>query len=410
MFPYFIAKRYLFSKKSHHAINIISGVAVCGIAIATAALICILSVFNGFQDMVAGLFTSFDPELKVVSAQSKYMAADEKELEALKQLEIIEVYSETIEDNALVVVNNRQRMVTVKGVSDNFTELSSINDLLLGDGVFELSADVIDYGIFGSSLLTQLGVRADVNAPFELYAPRKGEKLDITNPLENLNNEQIFSPKVSFMVKQSKYDGNYVITSLPLARRLFDRQGYVTAVELKVSESVSVSEAKSKIEKLIGDKYKVLDRYEQQEDTFKVMKIEKLISYIFLTFILLIACFNIIGSLTMLIIDKKNDIHTLRCLGATERQLESIFLLEGRIVALVGAVAGIVLGVTLCLLQQQFGLIRFGNGDGAYIIDTYPVSIKITDIVLVFVTVLAVGFLSIWYPCVRAVKGLKKEK
>ncbi len=410
MFPYFIAKRYLFSKKSHHAINIISGVAVCGIAIATAALICILSVFNGFQDMVAGLFTSFDPELKVVSAQSKYMAADEKELEALKQLEIIDVYSETIEDNALVVVNNRQRMVTVKGVSDNFTELSSINDLLLGDGVFELSADVIDYGIFGSSLLTQLGVRADVNAPFELYAPRKGEKLDITNPLENLNNEQIFSPKVSFMVKQSKYDGNYVITSLPLARRLFDRQGYVTAVELKVSENVSVSEAKSKIEKLIGDKYKVLDRYEQQEDTFKVMKIEKLISYIFLTFILLIACFNIIGSLTMLIIDKKNDIYTLRCLGATERQLESIFLLEGRIVALVGAVAGIVLGVTLCLLQLQFGLIRFGNGDGAYIIDTYPVSIKITDIVLVFVTVLSVGFLSIWYPCVRAVKGLKKEK
>ncbi len=409
MFSFYIARRYLLSKKSHHAINIISGVSVCGVAIATAALICILSVFNGFQDMVADLFTSFDPELKVIPANGKYMTANSKELEDLKKCKDIAVYTETIEDNALLMVNNRQRMVTVKGVSDNFNKLTSFDDILVGDGDFELQADVIDYGICGIGLLSQLGVTPECNAPFQLYAPRKGEKLDITNPLENLNEEEIFSPKVGFMVKQNKYDANYIITSMTLAKRLFERDGYVTAIEIKLADGISMSNGKAIVENILGSKYKVQDRYDQQADTFKIMQIEKLISYVFLTFILLIACFNIIGSLTMLIIDKKADVQTLRNLGANEKQIKGIFLTEGRMIALIGAVTGIIIGVSLCLIQQEYGIIGFGDSNQSYIIDTYPVSVHFTDVVLVLVTVLTVGFLSVWYPCVRAVKRLEKN-
>ena len=397
-FPLYIASRYLLSKKSHHAINIISGVSVCGVAIATAALVCILSVFNGFQDMVAGLFTAFDPELKVVPAEGKFMPADAKEPKELKQYERIEVYTETMEDNALLMINNRQTMVTIKGVEDNFEELTNIDDILFGDGVFELHADVIDYGILGCNLLLQLGLPADFSSAIQVYAPRKGERIDLADPRESLNQDELYSPKVGFMVKQNKYDSNYVITNIGFARRLFEKQGYVSAVELKMVDGADLGSEKKKIQKLVGEKYMVLDRYEQQEDAFKIMKIEKLISYIFLTFILMIACFNIIGSLSMLIIDKKQDAVTLRNLGATDKQISSIFMIEGRMICLLGAVIGITLGLTMCLLQQEFGLIRFGNSEGSYIIDAYPVSVHVLDIVLVFATVVTVGFLSVWYP------------
>ena len=348
--------------------------------------------------MVADLFTSFDPELKVIPVQGKYMAADEEELEQLRKNEDIAVLTEVIEDNALLTVNNRQMMVTVKGVGDNFQQLTNIDDILVGDGTYELEADVIDYGICGLALLNQLGVTADCRAPFYLYAPRKGEGVDMTDPLENLNQEELFSPNVAFMVKQNKYDSSYIITSISLARRLFEKQGYVTAIELKFKDGVSISRAKADIEKVLGTKYKVLDRYEQQEDTFKIMKVEKLISYVFLTFILLIACFNIIGSLSMLIIDKKQDVITLRNLGASDSMIRGIFLFEGRMISVIGAVIGITLGVGLCLVQQYYKVVKFGSDEGTYIIDTYPVSVHATDIVLVLVTVIVIGFLAVWYP------------
>lgn len=397
-FPFYIAKRYLLSKKSHHAINIISGVSVCGVAIATAALVCILSVFNGFQDMVAGLFTSFDPELKVMPAEGKFMPADAGELEKLRKNEAIECYTEVVEDNALLYVNNRQAMVTIKGVDDNFDELTDINSILIGEGVFELHADVIDYGILGCNLLLQLGLPTDFSTPIQVYAPRKGERINLTDPLESLNQEELYSPKVCFSVKQNKYDSNYVITNIAFARRLFERQGYVSSVELKMKDGVDKDTEKEKIQKDLGDRYVVLDRYQQQEDTFKIMQIEKLVSYIFLTFILMIACFNIIGSISMLIIDKKDDAATLRNLGANDSQIQSIFMIEGRMICVLGAVIGIALGLALCYLQQEFGLIRFGQSEGSYIVNAYPVSVHVTDIIIIFVTVIIVGFLSVWYP------------
>ena len=405
-FPFHIATRYLLSKKSHHAINIISGVSVCGVAIATAALVCILSVFNGFQDMVAGLFTSFDPQLKVVPTEGKFMKADKKEIQALRNDPDVAVLSETLEDHALLMINNRQVMATIKGVEDSFEELTGINRILIGDGVFELHVDVIDYGILGANLLLQLGLATDFSDPIQVYAPRKGERIDLNDPRQSLNQEELFSPGVGFMVKQNKYDSQYVITNLAFARRLFERPDQVSAIEMRLQPNADVKRVKARIQNQLGNRYQVLDRYEQQEDTFKIMQIEKLISYIFLTFILLIACFNIVGSLSMLIIDKKQDAITLRNLGANQYQIRSIFMMEGRMICLIGALIGITLGLLLCWLQQEFGLIRFGNSEGSYIIDAYPVSVHPTDILIILLTVVAVGFLSVWYP----VRYLTKKK
>lgn len=400
-FPFYIACRYLLSKKSHHVINVISGVSVCGVAIATAALVCILSVFNGFQDMVAGLFTTFDPELKVTPAKGKWMAADGDALETLRKDPDVAVYTETVEDHALLMINNRQTMATIKGVEDNFEELTDIDDILIGDGAFELHADVIDYGILGSSLLMQLGLSADFQTPIQVYAPRKGGQVDLNDPRESLNQEELYSPRVGFMVKQGKYDSNYVITNIAFARRLFERQGYVSAVELKLREGADTDRVQKRMAAMLGADYEVKNRYEQQEDTFKIMKIEKLISYLFLTLILAVACFNIIGSLSMLIIDKRRDVLTLRNLGANERQISAIFMTEGRLICLTGALSGIALGLLLCWLQQEFGLVRFGSSEGNYIIDAYPVSVRLADITVIFATVVAVGFASVWYPVRR---------
>lgn len=397
-FPFYIARRYLVSKKSHTAINIISGVSVCGVAIATAALICILSVFNGFQDMVAELFTAFDPQLKITPATGKYMVADAEELEKVKTYKDVAVYTETIEDQALLMLNNRQAMATVKGVDDNFEDLTHIDDILVGDGTFDLGIDIIDYGIPGTVLLQQLTPRSNFEEPIQVYAPRQGEEIDLTDPTESFNMEELYSAGVSFMVKQNKYDNNYILTSISFARKLFERQGEVTAVELRLNGGTDIGSAKSDIQKILGDKYIVRDRYEQQEDTFKIMNIEKYISYVFLTFILMIACFNIVGSLSMLIIDKKDDAVTLRNLGATDKQIANIFMYEGRMISFVGAIVGLVIGLALCYLQIKYGLIKFGNGEGLYIIRSYPVSVHLSDVILVLVTVLVVGFASVWYP------------
>jgi lipoprotein-releasing system permease protein len=348
--------------------------------------------------MVAGLFTAMDPQLKVVPAVGKFMAADVKELRALKTDKDIAVCTETLEDQALLMLNNRQVMATVKGVEDNFEELTGIDRILIGEGVFQLHADEIDYAILGANLLMQLGQSADFGDPIQVYAPRKGERIDLNDPRESLNQEELYSPRVGFMVKQNKYDSQYVITNIAFTRRLFEREGEVSAVEMKVREGADVKKVKARLQQMLGEKYVVKDRYEQQEDTFKIMQIEKLISYIFLTFILMIACFNIIGSLSMLIIDKKQDAITLRNLGANEHQISSIFMMEGRMISLLGAVIGIAVGLLLCWLQQEFGIIRFGNSEGSYIINAYPVSVHATDVVLVLVTVIAVGFLSVWYP------------
>ena len=400
-FPFFIARRYLFSKKSTHVINVISSISVIGVAVATMALVIVLSVFNGFHDLVASLFTSFDPQLKVVPVEGKTAPSDDPILTQIRLLPEVDVATETVEDQALAIYQGKQAMVKIKGVEDNFSELSHITDILYGDGTYSLHAANLEYGILGLRLAKTMGIGAQWDGYLKIYAPKKEGQLDLSNPGEGFVADSLNSPGVLFSVRQSKYDKNYIVTSIAFARNLFGQQGMLSDLEIRLKEGSNLNAVKAEMQKIAGTKYKVLDRFEQQEDTFKIMSIEKLMAYIFLTFILVVACFNIIGSLSMLIIDKKNDVVTLRNLGANDKQITRVFLFEGRMIAVIGAVIGIGLGLLLCLLQQQYGFVRLGESEGSFIVDAYPVSVHYTDVAIIFVTVIAVGWLAVWYP-VRA--------
>ncbi len=407
--PFYIARRYLFSKKKHNAINIISGISVCGVALATLALVCTLSVFNGFQDMVAGFFTAFDPELKITIREGKVFEPQGAAFQEVRSLPEIGVWTETLEENAMVQYKDRQAMAIIKGVEDNFEELTSIDSLLYGAGEFILHDSIVDYGVLGVELISELGTGLQFVDPLQVYAPKRNVRVNMANPSAFFNRDYLFSPGVVFVVNQQKYDARYILTSLSFARNLFNYDTEVSAVELKLKPGADVTAVQRKIARILGDEFVVLDRYEQQADVFRIMEIEKFISYLFLTFILAIACFNVIGSLSMLILDKREDVETLRNLGADDRLIARIFLFEGRLISLFGALSGIVLGLLLCYIQQRFGIISLGGGNGSFIVDAYPVSVHVTDVVLIFITVITVGFLSVWYPVHYLTRRLLKK-
>lgn len=397
-FPFYIARRYLFSKKSTNAINVISGISVVGVAVASMALVVTLSVFNGFHDMVASFFTQLDPQLKITPAKGKTAASNDSTLMRIRQLDEVAVATDVLEDQALAVYGDRQQMVTIKGVDDNYDKLTHIRQILEGDGDYALHAADMNYGILGLGVAYQLGIGYTYREPLKIYAPRREGQINMANLQDGFVEDELYSPGVLFSIKQGKYDKRYIITAIQFTRHLFDRDGELTSLELRLKPGSNFERVKARIQEMAGTRFVVRDRYEQQEDTFRIMKVEKLMAYIFLTFILVIACFNIIGSLSMLMIDKRNDVVTLRNLGASDRQIIRIFLFEGRMISAIGAVIGIAIGLLLCLLQQQFGLIGLGSTEGSFVVDAYPVSVHPWDVVVVFFTVLAVGFLSVWYP------------
>lgn len=397
---FYIAKRYLFSKKSHNAINVISGVSVCGVALATLALVCTLSVFNGFQDLVATFFTAFDPELKITATSGKVFDNQDVRIQKLRDFSEIAVFSESLEDNAMVQYNGKQAMVVIKGVEDNFSQLTAIDSILYGRGEMVLYDEIVDYAIPGVELTSILGTGIRFLDPLEVYAPKRGSQINVANPASSFNVSYLHSSGLVFAVNQQKYDASYIITSLKFARDLFQYDTEVSSIELKLKEGVDTDAFAHKIGGILGNDFVVQNRYEQQADTFRIMQVEKLISYVFLTFILLVACFNVIGSLSMLIIEKKNDVVTLRGLGADDQLISRIFLFEGCLISFLGALVGVVLGLTLCLVQQEFGILTLGSGAsaGAFVVDAYPVSVHWQDVVLILVTVLVIGFLSVLYP------------
>ena len=399
-FPFYIARRYLFSKKSHHAINVISGVSVCGVALATLALVCTLSVFNGFQDLVSMMFTAFDPEIKITAANGKVFDSQHEQIQLLRELPEIEVFSESLEDNAMVQYKGRQAMVVIKGIEENFNQLTAIDSILYGRGEWILQDEVVDYAVPGIELVSVLGTGIRFLDPLEVYAPKRGAKINVANPSTSFESSYLHSSGLVFAVNQQKYDASYVLTSLSFARELFQYETEVSSIELKLAAEADVKKAKNKIQRMLGTDFLVQDRYEQQADTYRIMEVEKLISYVFLSFILLIACFNVIGSLSMLIIDKRNDVVTLRNLGANNRLISFVFLFEGYMITFFGALIGIGLGLILCFIQQEFGVIPLGSGAsaGAFVVDAYPVSVYASDVVLVLITVLVTGFLSVFFP------------
>lgn len=397
-FPFFVARRYLFSKKKTHAINVISLISVIGVAVATMALVIVLSVFNGFHDLVASFFTNFDPQLKVVPVEGKTVPADDPILTKISHFPEVDVATGTVEDMALAIYNGKQAMVTIKGVDDNFPQLTHITEILYGDGQFQLHTANLQYGTPGIRLAQTLGLGANWKGYLKIYAPQREGQLDMTDPQSGFVVDSLISPGVVFSVNQGKYDKSYIVTSLGFAQNLFNQQGMVSALELRLKPGSNFESVKARMQQVAGKKYQVLDRFEQQRDTFKIMKVEKLMAYIFLTFILIVACFNIIGSLSMLIIDKKDDVVTLRNLGASDKQIRRIFLFEGRLISVFGAIFGILLGLLLCWLQQQYGFVKMGSSDGTFVVNAYPVSVHYSDVLLIFLTVIAAGWLAVWYP------------
>lgn len=406
-FSFYVARRYMFSKKSVGAINVISFISVAGVAVGTMALVIVLSVFNGFHDLVASLFTNFDPQIEVVPVKGKTINADAPELDRIRHLNFVDVATDVVEDQAIAVYGDRQRMVTVMGVDENFDQLTNISDILYGDGDFTLRVANLYFGVPGIRLAQDLGLGARWADYLKIYAPvRRGQLTDLDTPTDGFVVDSLLSPGVVYAVNQNKYDRDRIITSIYFARQLFDQDGMLSSLQLRLKPGTDLGAAKKEIKAAAGEKFRVLDRFEQQADTFRIMQIEKVLAYVFLTFILIVACFNIISSLSMLIIDKKDDINTLHNLGANDRQIQSIFLYEGRIISAVGALIGIGLGLALCGLQQAFGFVKMGESSGTFIVNAYPVSVHYWDVLVVFVTVILIGWAASWIPARRLRKQI----
>jgi ABC-type lipoprotein release transport system permease subunit len=398
-FSFYIAQRYLFSKKSHQAINIISMVSVCGVVIATIALVVVLSVFNGFNDLVSTLFSSLDPELKVAPRTGKVFDPASEEIRKLKELPDIACVSEVLQDNALIQYNGRQVIGVIKGVEDNYGQQASIDSILV-DGRFVLHDDVVDYATLGIGLAYMLGINAIYTSPLELCVPQRDKQINTSNPAMSANIEYVYIAAI-FRMNQQLYDDGYMIVPISLARSLFSYDHEVSALEIKLKEGSNAYRIKKRIGALLGDEYAVQDRYEQQEASFKMMQVEKWMTYLILAFVLMLALFNVVGSLSMLMIEKQEDVRVLRNLGADDPLIRRIFLFEGWMISGFGALIGIAAGLILCWLQTTFGLIKMGMADGSFIIDNYPVRVVFSDVVTVLATVLTIGFLSAWYPVYR---------
>lgn len=394
--PARIALRYLFSKKSHHAINIVSGVSSVGVMVVTAALVCVLSVMNGFSSLIEQMFSQLDAPLKITKSEGKSFRMDDHALQAALSLDDVAVYSVSVEEMAMIEYQHQQVPARVKGVDANFDRLTEV-DSIIHDGKYMVYDGAFERCVLGRGLAAQVGINPHFVGALHVYAPKRKGQFNRLRPEKSLNQLSSFIAG-TFAVNQAKYDDALMLVSLPFARALFDYdEGEVTSVELALKEGASVRKTKQQIRSLLGPEYLVQDRYEQQADMFRIMKIEKLMTMLLLCFILLIASFNVIGSLSMLIIDKQADTLTLRNLGADQQLVQRTFLLEGWLITLIGAAVGLVAGLTICLLQQHFGWLKLGDGTD-FVISAYPVVVKPTDILLVIAMVLSIGGLAAWIP------------
>lgn len=393
-----IAWRYLFSKKGHNAINIVSGISAAAVAVVTAAMICVLSVMNGFGALVEHMFSEFDPVLLVVPADGQTLRTDTAPIASLYAREDIEAISMQLEQTALIRYKDHQVPARVMGVDSLFKRTAHI-DSIITDGFYSVWDGAFERTVLGRGLAAQIGMNAHFTGALHLYAPERTGRLNMLRPDLSLRHEHAFIAG-TFAVNQIEYDDQVLLVSLPLAQRLFAYDEHTASalrIQPKSDKKSDVRHQKSAISKSLGAGYKVLDRYEQQADFFRILRIEKLLTVLLLVFILLIASFNIIGSLSMLIIDKREDIGILSHLGADEPMIRRVFLLEGWLISSLGSLAGLVIGVLLCLGQQHFGWLKLGSGDD-YIISAYPVQVQPLDVLLVAAIVLALGFVAAYYP------------
>ena len=396
----YIAKRYLFAKKSRNAINIISAVSVAGVAVGTMALIIILSVFNGLEKMVSGIFNTFDPDIKITAAVGKTFIADTSRLKLLANVDGVSCYSLCLEENALLKYGERQFIATIKGVDDNYSGVSNI-DSCMYEGSFTLRSDKgRPYAIPGIGVATNLGMGLNFIQQLSIWLPKRTGSTNIN--AEDSFNKRFISPSGIFQVEK-EYDSKYVYIPLDFARELIEVEEGVTSLEIKFTNKANPTLAQRNITKIFGKGFIVQNRYEQQEIFYKVMKSERLAIFFILTLILIIASFNIMGSLTMLIIEKQRDIEILKSLGANGNLIRKIFIFEGWLISIIGALAGIILGFAVCWIQLKFGLIKLQSE--SLIMDSYPVVLKLKDFIIVPGVVLLIGYWAAWYP----VKFLTKK-
>lgn len=389
----------MFAKKQFNAIHIITAISSAAVGVVTAAMVCVLSVMNGFGVMVEQLFSQFDPELRITAQAGKSFSISEEKREQLLGLPCVDLLSETISETALVYFEGKQMPVQLMGVDAAYDDLTGIANIIT-DGHYEVYDGAFDRAVLGQGLAWKLGIGARFVSGIEVYAPKREGKVNMLRPDVNFNRETCFIAG-TFAVNQQKYDDNYMLVDIDLTRRLLDYDSTeVTALQVAVAEDYSIKKAKREIAAVLGEGYVVQDRYEQQEDFFRILRVEKLLTTLLLVFILLIATFNGIGSLSMLIIDKQADILTLSHLGASDSMIRKVFMLEGWMVNALGALSGLVVGLVVCLLQEHLGLLKLGNGT-EYILEAYPVAVQGWDIVLVIVVVLVLGAISSWIPVRR---------
>ncbi len=392
-FSFFIAKRYLFSRKSRNIINVISWISLAGIGIGTMALILILSVFNGIDGLIKSMFGSFDPDLKISLSEGKTFSPTGDIFEEIKVDPSVAVWCEVLEDNALLSYRERQSPATLKGVSDNFHLISRIDSLII-DGGFRLEEDGRPLAVVGSELAYHLSIGLNFINPLHIYVPRR-TKSSIINPMNALNHKILF-PSGVFTVQQ-EYDSQFVIIPIDFCRSLYGYEDEVSAIEIKVLEGESVEDLKDRLKAILGEGFQVKDRYEQHAYFYKVMSSEKWAIYLILGFILIIASFNTVSSLTLLLLEKKKDMHILRSMGARSNSIRQIFLNEGLLMTAIGIISGLLLGSLICWAQVTFGIIRFPSS-GSYVTDIYPVQMEALDFILVGSMVMLIGIFASFIP------------
>lgn len=389
----FVARRYLFSKKSHNIINVISGISLVGVAVCTMALIIVLSVFNGFDDLIKSMFSNFDPDIKITPAQGKVLDPADPNLQKVSQLSCVDIVCETLEENVLLEYDKHMNPGIIKGVSEQYNKLTGIDTTVI-NGTYTLNDGHRPMAVVGAGLAYYLSVNVNFVSPLLIYVPKRSGRISV-NPERAVNKSYIY-PSGIFAIQQ-EIDTRYMIVPIDFVRNLLEYPTQASALEIKLKPGSDPAKSYEQIAQTVGSEYVVRTQYQQHEMLYKVMKSEKFAIYLILTFILIIGSFNMIGSLSMLIIDKKNDIKTLSHIGLSKKGIRRIFAAEGRMISIGGAVVGLLLGLLVCWLQQTFGFLKL-DSMGSFVISNYPVKMIWTDFVLVLATVVGIGLLASWYP------------
>jgi lipoprotein-releasing system permease protein len=393
-FPFYIARRYLVAKKSHNAINIISYISVLGVTTGTMALVVILSVFNGFDSLVRSLINSFNPDLKIELTEGKTFKPDSSLIQQLRQTPGVYDLSLILEDKALVRYDEQQTIAEVRGVDEHYINITGLDSMMV-EGEYALYRQDEPFAVIGRGIRIYLNVMLLSPRQMSLYVPRRSSDIS-TDPLHALNRKYLSVSGV-FSIEQD-YDLRYIIVPIDFASELFEYgKGEISTIELKLVPGAGSSKVQQRVKEIMGSKFRVLDRYQQNEVFYKTMQAEKWAIFLILVFILLVASFNVIGTLTMLMLEKKKDVDTLSNLGADKSLLKKIFMLEGWMISATGAVLGTLLGLLICWVQMRFGIVKL-QGSGSFIIDSYPVVVKASDVLLTLVAVIVIGYLAAWYP------------